>query len=155
MPPTRDDRRLLIFTGVFVAVAAVLFAALIYLATNQQDTPDAKRPFFIGLERSKKKTIREDNSPQYVPDPTGDQGFWLDIEDGKLVALVLHVPGRPNCIVKWRDPRGGYVDCDDNVLQSEQLDRYKLIIGSRNGSPKGSVYVDLRKVTPAPDPSAP
>jgi hypothetical protein len=56
--------------------------------------------------------------------------------------------------VKWREQRGGYVDCDGNVLQSEQLDRYRLIIGSRDGSPRNSVFVDLRETTPAPGPVA-
>jgi len=150
MPPTRDDRRLLVFTAVFVALAGVLFALVILVATDQQDAPDPKRPFFIGLERQKKKAIREE-SPQYIANPSPDgEGFWLDIEDGELVALVLHVPDRPKCFVKWKQPRHGYVDCDGDVLQSEQLDRYELTIGPQSGSPKGSVYVDLRKVLPAP-----
>jgi hypothetical protein len=152
MPPTRDDRRLLVFTGVFVAIAAVLFALVILLATGQQDLPDPTRPVFIGLERQKKEAIREE-SPQYIANPHPDgEGFWLDIEDGELVALVLHRPDARKCFVKWKERQDGYVDCDDNVLSSRQLERYQLTVGALNGSPKGSVYVDLQKVLPAPEP---
>jgi hypothetical protein len=152
MPPTRDDRRLLVFTGVFVLIAGVLFALVILLATGQQDAPDPSRPFFIGLERQKKEAIREE-SPQYIANPNPDgEGFWLDLEDGELVALVLHRSDAPRCFVKWKEQQEGYVDCDGNVLSSRQLERYVLIVGARNGSPRGSVYVDLRKKLPAPEP---
>src|SRR5688572_11785965 len=78
MPPTRDDRRLLVFTGVFVAIAAVLFAAAILYATGGQ--PEAKDgPIYIGPETVKKKGIR-DEGPQYVINPIGHRpGFWLDL----------------------------------------------------------------------------
>jgi hypothetical protein len=152
VPPSRADRQLLLVTGSFLAVAAVLVAMVLYLATKQNDSDTKRRPFFIGLERSLKKSIRE-ASPLYFANPQGGDGFWLDIEDGELVALVLDRPGTKDCVVKWREQRNGYVDCEGNVLQSPQLDRHELTVGPRGkDQPKTAVYVDLRKTSPAPAP---
>jgi hypothetical protein len=151
MPPTRDDRRLLIFTGGFVILAGVLFAFAILFATR--NGPTAHGPIYIGPEPVKKSAIRKDG-PQYVINPVkGRPGFWLDLENHELVALVLNRPGTKDCVVKWKEPKHGYVDCRGDILQSEQLDRYVIEVGRRNGSPKNSVYVKLREIVPAPEPA--
>jgi hypothetical protein len=148
VPPTRSDRRLLLVTGSFLLVAAVFFTGVIWLATQRNDSKGG--PFFIGLERALKTHIHE-GSPLYFSNPGAGDGFWLDIENGQLVALVLDQrAGSEDCIAKWKEQRDAYVDCDDNELQSTDLDRYKLTIGARDGSPKTSVYVNLRKIEPAP-----
>jgi hypothetical protein len=91
----------------------------------------------------------------YFANPTGGDGFWLDVEDGELVALVLDRPDTKDCVVKWKAQRDAYVDCNGDALSSNDLDRYKVTIGPRDGSPKNSVYVDLRKISPAPESASP
>src|SRR3990172_9504446 len=114
VPPTRSDRRLLFITGSFLLVAAVFFGGVIWLATQRNQSTDG--PFFIGVERSLKRHIHE-GSPLYFSNPGAGDGFWLDIENGQLVALVLdRTSGPQDCIVKWKEQRDAYIDCDDNEL---------------------------------------
>jgi hypothetical protein len=143
VPPTRSDRRLLLVTGSFLLVAAVFFGGVIWLATTRDNTP--RGAFFIGLERPLKTHIHE-GSPLYFSNPGAGDGFWLDIEDGHLVALVLDRPGTNNCVVKWKEQQDAYIDCNGKPLQSRDLDHYKLTIGPRHGSPKRSVYVNLHTI---------
>ncbi len=148
VPPSRSDRQLLVVTVSFLLVATVFFLGVIWLATQRNESTDG--PFFIGVESSLRTHIGE-GSPLYFSNPGAGDGFWLDIENGQIVALVLdQTPGPKDCIVKWKEQRDAYVDCNDNELQSTDLDRYKLKIGPRDGSPKTSVYVNLRKIEPAP-----
>jgi len=153
VPAAADDRRVLVFAGGLVAIAGIAIAALLFLATGgTQDTPSERRPVFLGLERELVDKIDE-GGPLYFANPFGDNGFWLDLEDGGLVALDLVRPGTNSCIVKWWDPRQAYVDCNDNDLSSRDLDRYELLIGKLSNepdAPKDAVYVDLRKRSPAP-----
>ncbi len=148
MPPTRSDRRLLLVTASFLLVAAVFATSVIWLATQRNESTGGA--FFIGLEQALKTHIHE-GSPLYFSNPDAGDGFWLDIEDGQIVAIVLdRTPGPKDCIVKWKEQRDAYVDCNDDELQSTDLERYKVHIGPRDGSPKTSVFVDLRKTEPAP-----
>jgi hypothetical protein len=147
VPPSRSDRQLLLITATFLAIAAVVALGLVLLATQRNAAGDG--PFYIGTARTLERSITKD-SPLYFANPTAGDGFWLDVERGELVALVIDRPGLKDCVVKWKEQRGAYVDCNDEELASEELDRYKVTIGSRNGSPKNSVYINLRKVSPAP-----
>jgi hypothetical protein len=148
VPPSRSDRQLLLITGTFLAIAAVVAFGLVLLATQRKASGDG--PFYIGTAGSLERSITKD-SPLYFANPTAGDGFWLDVEDSELVALVIDRPGLKDCVVKWKEQRGAYVDCNDEELTSEELDRYKVMIGSRNGSPKDSVYIDLRTVSPGPN----
>ena len=149
VPPSRDDRRLLLVTGSFLLVAAVFALGVLWVATARDS--DLTGPIYIGTQRALARNIVEE-SPRYYAHPDGGDGFWLDVEDGQLVALVIDRPGEKNCVVKWKEQQDAYVDCNGDELQSTQLDRYQLTVGPRNGSPKNSVYVNLskRKITPAP-----
>ena len=148
VPPSRSDRQLLILTGTFLAIAAVVAFGLVLLATQRNESKEG--PFYIGTATSLERSIRED-SPLYFANPTAGDGFWLDVEDGELIALVIDRPGLKDCVVKWKEQRGAYVDCNDEELASEELDRYQVSVGARDGSPENSVYVDLRTTSPAPD----
>jgi hypothetical protein len=151
VPASPADRRVLVFAGVLVAFAGIAVGLLIFFATGgTEDTPSSNDPLFLGIERELLGKIDE-GGPLYFASPFGENGFWLDVEDGDLVALSLVKPGTTDCIVKWRDPRKAYVDCDDNDLQAVDLDRFEVTIGSlQKGAPKDAVYVNLRASTPAP-----
>ena len=151
VPASPDDRRVLVFAGVLVAFAGIAVGLLLFFATGgTQDTPSSKEPLFLGIHRELVKKI-EEGGPLYFASPFGENGFWLDVEDGQLVALDIVKPGTTDCIVKWRDPRKAYVDCDDQDLQSADLDRFQVSTGSlQTGAPKNAVYVNLRVREPAP-----
>jgi hypothetical protein len=153
VPPTRADRRLLLVTATFVVLAGLLFAAVLFLATRQGSETGPRRPLFVGLERPLMKAIR-DGGPIYTPNPFAGDGFWLDLEGGHLVALVLARPGPGHCVVKWKAQQDTYLDCNGNALTSRDLDRYVLTVGSQANAPKDAVFVDLRKTDPAPGASA-
>jgi hypothetical protein len=151
VPAAPADRQVLVFAGVLVVIAGIAVGALLFFATGgTQDAPTEKKPLFLGVERELVTSIT-DGGPLYFANPFGDEGFWLALEDGELVALDLVKPGTRDCIVKWRDPRKAYVDCDDNDLQSVDLNRFKVTVGAiEKDAPKTAVYVDLRVREPAP-----
>jgi hypothetical protein len=154
VPAAPDDRRVLLFAGGLVLLAGVAVAALLFLATGgTQDTPSASKPLFLGLERELTAKI-EEGGPLYFASPFGENGFWLDVEDGRVVALDIVKPGTKDCQVKWRDPRGAYVDCNDQELQAADLDRFTVTVGKlQKDAPSDAVYVNLRVSEPAPIPT--
>ncbi len=87
MPPSSYDRRLLLVTGSFVVLAALLVGALLFLATGGAQGTPSRKPVYIGLETDLRHTL--DQGPRlYFAHPFGGTGFWLDVEDRHLVALV-------------------------------------------------------------------
>jgi len=142
-----------VFAGAIVFLVGIAVAGLLFLATGgTEGTPTDRRPVFLGLQPELRDKI-EEGGPLYFASPFGDNGFWLDLEDGQLVALDIVRPGTEHCIAKWRDPRQAYVDCDDQDLTSRDLDRFEVIIGkldARDDAPTDAVYVDLRRREPAP-----
>lgn len=151
MPAAPDDRRVLVLAGGIVVLAGLVVAALLFFATGgAQDNPPANKALFLGLGRELESKIKE-GGPLYFASPFGDNGFWLDIEDDRIVALDIVAPGTRDCKVKWRDPRDAYVDCQDRDLQVADLDRFEVTIGKlQKGAPEDAVYVDLRVSEPPP-----
>ena len=153
MPAAPDDRRVLLFAGGIVVLAGLAVAALIFFATGTEQNPSDKKPLFLGLERELVAKIDE-GGPLYFASPFGENGFWLDLENGRLVALDIVRPGTQGCKVKWRDPRGAYVDCNDEDLQVADLDRFEVTVGKlQKDAPSDAVYVNLRVSKPAPIPT--
>jgi hypothetical protein len=148
VPPASSDRTLLLVTGSTVALAALLVGALLFFATGgAQGTPTPK-PVYIGLESDLRATLNQ--GPRlYFAHPFGGTGFWLDVEDGHLVALVARLPGTQSCTVAWRNLSRGYFDCHDRELSARQLNRYALQF-PRVGPQQGGVIVDFRHVDPSP-----
>jgi len=150
VPPSSYDRRLLLVTGSFVVLAALLVGALLFLATGGAQGTPSRKPVYIGLETDLRHTL--DQGPRlYFAHPFGGTGFWLDVEDRHLVALVARVPGTQSCTVAWKNLRCGYYDCHDRRLTGRQLDRYQLQF-PKFGPTQGGVIVDFRHVDPAPLP---
>jgi len=151
VPASPDDRRVLVFASVLVAVAGIAIAALLFFATGgTQDTPSQRRPLFLGLSPELTKKIK-DGGPLYFASPFAGNGFWLALEDGQLVALDIVKPGTKDCVAKWKDSHQAYVDCDDNDLHASDLDRFQITVGRlAPDSPNDGVYVDLRVRSPAP-----
>jgi len=146
---TRDDRRIIIFTGGLVVIAALFFVSVLVFATGGSSTPKNTGPLYIG-EASDLREKLDLGSPLYFPNPFGGTGFWLDREHGEFVALDIRVPNSTSCNVKWIGrSTNAYVDCNKDHLQSEDLARYPVEVGQR-GQRKGSVFVNLKRLDPAP-----
>ena len=149
MALSRDDRRIIIFTGALVVIAALFFVSVLVFATGGSDTPKDTGPLYIG-EASDLRAKLDLGSPLYFPNPFGGTGFWLDREHGEFVALDIRVPDTTDCNVKWIGRNtNAYVDCHKDHLASEELARYPLEVGQK-GERKGSVFVDLKHLDPAP-----
>ena len=151
MPPAPSDRRLLLVSGVLVVVAGAVFAAALFFATGGgQGTPKTGAVYF-GLKRSIVDRIKQDRQPSYFAHPFGGTGFYFDLEENQLVALIARRPGTKSCVVAWRNLRRGYFDCHDHQLHPLQLDRYQLTF-PQLGAEAGGVIVDFRRVIRAPEP---
>ena len=140
---TRSDRNLILVTGGAVVLAGLLFAAVIVFATGTSDPAGkAEGPLYIGPKRDLIRTLDE-GSPLYFANPFGGRGFWLDRENGALIALDVGRWGDVDCSVKWRGRIGSYVDCNGERLTKDQLARF-VVTEVATGTRKGSVLVDLQ-----------
>jgi hypothetical protein len=150
MPAAPSDRRVLVIAVVMVAFAGVLVAAALFFATGgTKGDPAQTAPLYLGLGSELRSEIKL-GSPLYFANPFGANGFWLDIEHNQFVALDLVLPDTKNCTVKWKGLQNSYVDCHGDKVGIDDLDRYK-ITQAASGKSGTSVYVDLRKVTAAPN----
>ena len=147
---TREDRRIILFTGGLVVIAALFFASVLVFATGG-GKPSLKKsgPLYLG-EASSLRASLDLGSPLYFANPFGGPGFWFDRENGEFVALDVRVPNTNSCNVKWVGRNtNAYVDCHGDHLRSEELARYPVEVGQR-GEKKGSVFVDLKHLEPPP-----
>ena len=94
----------------------------------------------------------QDGGPFAFAGNSGDDGFWIAIEDGELVALKIQKPGTKDCNVLWRGSKDTFEDCNGDPIKSRQLARYPIEIPTK-GKQKGVLLVDLSTTIPAPDPS--
>jgi hypothetical protein len=148
MPPSRDDRRLLILSTAAVIVAGLLIAGAILAVTSRASPPKVTKPVAFGDAKSLHERIA-DGGPVAYAGTTGDTGFWLALEDGKLVALKIRKPGTNDCNVRWRGSINSFVDCEGKKIRIDQLARYPTSIPA-SGDDKGLLLVDLRRTIPPP-----
>jgi hypothetical protein len=147
---TRDDRRLIMFTGGAVVLAALFFAAVLVFATpSDRPTKEESGPLYIGQASDLREKL-DLGSPLYFASPFGGSGFWLGRENGEFVSLDVRLPGADDCNVVWRGRRDTYVDCNGDAVTSAELARYATSV-VRRGEQKGAVYVDLNRLIDAPN----
>lgn len=145
---TRADRKLILFTGGAVVLAALLFAAVIvFAAPNEKPANSGRNALYLGDAADLREKIAL--SPLYFASPFGEATFWLDKEDGEIAALNIRLPNTKSCNVVWRGRANTYRDCNGDDIQKAELDRYQVTVVQR-GNRKGSVYVNLKKSIPAP-----
>ncbi|HEY7106237.1 MAG TPA: hypothetical protein VH986_07525 [Acidimicrobiia bacterium] len=152
MPPSRSDTRLLLGAAGAVLAAGVLIAVVLLFATSGSGGPKQYEPFQAGLASAIRSDLK-DGGPFYFPDPFGgNRSILFAIEDGKVVALSTVLPGTKDCLLKWKAQVDAFVDCHGGHHQSEELDRYDSYVDA-SGQDKGLLFVDLRKLIPAPSPA--
>ena len=149
MPAAPSDRRILVIAFAMVTFAGILIAAALFFATGGgKGEPKQTGPLYIGLASDLRSSINL-GSPLYFANPFGGNGFWLDREAGKFVALDLVLPNTNNCQVEWKGRENSYVDCHGDKVGKDDLQRFKVSL-AQSGTAGQSVYVDLRKRLPAP-----
>ncbi len=145
---TRSDRSLILFTGAGVVFAALLFVAVILFSTaGSEPSGRASRALYLGDTNDLREKIAL--SPLYFASPFGDASFWLDVENGQIVALDVSLPGTESCNILWRGRANTYRDCNDDDIAQAEMARYGVTIVER-GNRKGSVFVNLKERSPAP-----
>jgi len=148
VPVKRSNVPIYLLGIVLVLVIGILIAAAILLVTGRAKTPKMEGLIRFGQAKSIADKARN-GGPFAYAGSTGDTGFWVAIEDGKLVALKIRRPGTKDCNVIWRGSQDSFVDCNGDPVKKSQLARYRVVIPER-GDNKGQFLVDLSSNIPAP-----
>lgn len=128
-----------------VVTGVVIGAIVISMAGGGNERPVAYRPLQAGPAELVIDQVEEDG-PVFLRDPTGgDRSFFLDLEDGDIVALFF-VPegGSTECPVDYDEQAERYEDCDGNPVRRDQLLRYPVTLQGT----QDIVTVDLRRLVP-------
>lgn len=152
MPPTlpsqrRGDAKLLLGAGIAVLLGGLVIAAAILAITARGTAPNIKVPLPFGLESDIYDRVRQ-GGPVNIAGLSGDDGFWVAIEDHGLVALLVKQPRPHRCTLRWRGSKNTFT-CDDRPVSSRNMARYRSFT-SHHGATKGSLMVALRDIEPAP-----
>jgi hypothetical protein len=148
VPAKRSNVPIYLLGIVLVLVLGILIAAAILLVTGRAKTPKMEGLIRFGQAKSITEKAR-DGGPFAYAGSTGDTGFWVALEDGKLVALKIRRPGTKDCNVIWRGSRNTFVDCNGDAVKMDQLARYRVVIPEK-GDNKGQFLVDLSSNIPPP-----
>jgi hypothetical protein len=148
MAERRGDTRVLVLATLAVVVFGLIIAATILLITGRAKTPAIKGPVPFGVASSLREKAKEGGPFAFAGD-TGDNGFWIALEDGKLVALKIRKPGTKDCNVVWRGSKDTFVDCNGDPIRMDQLARYPTEI-PKHGDRKGVLLVNLDGSIPPP-----
>jgi hypothetical protein len=147
-PQRRSDIKLLIGAGVGVLLGGVVIAAAILALTARGTGPNVKVPLPFGLESSIHDDVRQ-GGPINIAGLSGDDGFWVAIENHRLVALLVKQPKPQSCTLRWRGSKDTFT-CDDQPVGSRNMARFRSYT-AHHGPNKGAFMVALREVEPAPD----
>ncbi len=147
-PERRSNVGVYVVGVVLVLVVGILIAGGILLVTGRAKTPKLEGLIRFGQAASVREKAK-DGGPFAYAGSNGDTGFWVALEDGKLVALKIRKPGPKDCNVIWRGSRDTFVDCDGNPITMDQLARYRVVIPDK-GNNKGQFLVDLSSNIPPP-----
>ncbi len=141
MAQGRSDTRLIVVTSLGILVFGLLVAGTILFITGRAKNPDIKGPIPFGFASTLRQKAK-DGGPFAFAGNTGDNGFWIALEHGKLVALKIKKPGTKDCNVRWRGSMDTFVDCHDQPIRIDQLARYPTRV-PKSGSQKGVLLVNL------------
>jgi hypothetical protein len=144
----RSDIKLVLGATVGVLLGGVVIAAAILAVTARGGAPTTKRPIPFGSEVDIHARLR-DGGPYNIAGLSGDDGFWVAIEDHRVVALLVKQPKPHACTLIWRGSKDTFT-CDGKPVSSRSMARYETFTG-RSGANKGQFMVRLREVVPGPD----
>ena len=147
-PKQGSDIKLLLGAGIAVLLGGVVIAAAILAITARGTGPNIKRPVPFGSEVDIHDRVRT-GGPVNIAGLSGDDGFWVAIEDHQLVALLVKQPKPQRCTLRWRGSKNTFT-CDDKPVASRNMARFRSFT-KRSGPLKGSYMVALRDIEPAPN----
>ncbi len=148
MASRKGDTRVIVVATLGVLVFGLVVAAAILLITGRAKTPQIKGSIPFGVASSIRQKAK-DGGPFAYAGNRGDDGFWIAIENGRLVALKIQKPGTKSCNVIWRGSKNTFVDCNGHPVRMDQLARYVTRV-PKTGHDKGLLMVDLTRVLPPP-----
>ena len=124
-----------------------MIAAAILAITADGFAPNLRKPQPFGLASDIRAKVRE-GGPVLIAGLSGDDGFWVTLENDRLVALLVRQPTPASCILRWRGSKGTFT-CDDRPVDPTNLARYRSSVAA-SGPTKDLYMVELRKVLPPP-----
>jgi len=144
---SRSDRKLIFITTAVLIGAGLFFASVLVFATGTS-SPSSKDdgPLYIG-PKSDIVLKLDEGSPLYFANPFAGRGFWIDRENGELVALDVGRADDPECSIRWRGSKGSYIDCHGDRITKQEMARHPVEVETR-GARKGGVFVDLDTLDP-------
>ena len=148
MASRKGDTRVIVLASLGVLVFGLVVAGVILAITSRAKTPVIKGPIPFGVANSIRQKA-QDGGPFAYAGNRGDDGFWVAIEGGKLVALKIQKPGVKGCNVVWRGSKDTFVDCNGDSVRVNQLARYPTST-PKQGRYKGLFLVNLSRTIPAP-----
>ncbi|HEY3724506.1 MAG TPA: hypothetical protein VGN59_14230 [Acidimicrobiia bacterium] len=148
MATGRSDTRVTVIVVLGILVFGLIVAGTILVVTGRAKNPDIKGSIPYGLARTLKQQV-EDGGPYAFAGKTGDTGFWIALEHGKLVALKIKKPGTADCNVRWRGSINTFVDCHNRPIRIDQLARFPTTIPT-SGAQKGVLLVNVSGTIPPP-----
>jgi hypothetical protein len=148
MASQKGDTRVWVVATLAVLVVGLVIAAGILLITGRAKTPEIKGSQPFGYAKSLREKAKQGGPFAYAGN-SGDDGFWVALEDGHLVALKIQKPGTKSCNVIWRGSKDTFVDCNGDPIRMDQLARYPTRVPTK-GDHKGLLMVDLSQTIPPP-----
>ena len=73
--------------------------------------------------------------PVNIAGLSGDDGFWVAIEDHQLVALLVKQPKPQSCTLRWRGSKNTFT-CDDKPVASRNMARFRSFTGRTAEPPR-------------------
>ena len=143
----RSDIRLLLGSAIALIIGGILVAGAILAITSRGKAPNVRGPLAFGLASDIRMRVH-DGGPINIAGLSGDDGFWVAIEDHELVALLVAQPKPAACSLRWRGSKNRFT-CDDRPVETVNLARFRSFVRKR-GPQKGLFMVRLRTVLPAP-----
>lgn len=152
MARRRSRRGLILTAGGLSGLVLGLVVVSVATGGGVEKKPASYAPFPAGPAERVERSV-ERGGPIFYSDPkSGTDAFYLDVVDGRIVALSVVPPGGdPACPVAWDRRQQRYEDCEAAPVDVAALDRYRVVL--RGTGDDRSVFVDIRTVEPAPDPS--
>jgi hypothetical protein len=143
----KSDLRLLLGATIGILLGGVIIAAAILAVTSRGAVPSTRKPIAFGLATAVHENVKK-GGPVNIAGASGDTGFWVALENGKLVALLVHQPKPQSCTLRWRGSLDSFL-CDGRKVAIGDLARYRSFV-SKSGPTEGLYMVALRDVQPGP-----
>lgn len=145
----RADKRAMLLTAITAVVAGIGLAVILFVSTNgSRETPTKQnREISAGQANALRKDAEIE--PILFANPFVGAGYYIALDKEELVALAVDLSSKQDCNVQYKASRNSFVDCDDEKVSMQELDRYATKLSSDDAS--AQLLVDLGDRTPAPN----